>query len=339
MKKINYRDIVPTDSFIGRYLKWRENAETPVVFDFWCAMRALSHVVGDTYVDRPKRVVNLHCLPVLIDDDASLRRGDAHNALRRVCDQAYKAIEPFAAFDSQRLRKSFATNKSIQTTLLYVYASRMKRRVAWEEECDWSYADVLNAELNELRRSVSSQTKLSLTPNAVNEFVKWYESRITSKDSYERMFDAVADEHVLRIAGLLAVNDVAELLPDSKLVYIGSKHIDHAITLVRELRSNYVTLFQQRYSSDKLELAVERIRNKLLNMGDIPCKRTTLYRSIQNYVDRDTFALTLDIMHELGLVQKYVPSVRMSKKVATYYVATELLADDEKVSELLNNVR
>lgn len=332
MKKINYRDIVPADSFIGRYLAWRSNAETPVVFDFWCAMRALSHAVADVYVDRPKRATNLHCLPVLIDDDDMLRRRSAHAALQLVSNESFKAIEPYAYKDTQQLRKTFATNKSMQTSLLFVRASRIKQRVAWEADCDYDYAGVLNAELNELRRSVSTKTSLELTPNAIEVFVRWYNERTTSRDTYERMFDAVADEHVLRIAGLLKGNDVGA-------TFICSEDIVNAIALVRELRSNYVTLFQQRYSSDKLELAVERIRNKLLNMGDIPCKRTTLYRSIQNYVDRDTFALTLEVMHELGLIQKYVPSVRMSKKVATYYVATELLADDEKVSELLNNVK
>lgn len=66
---------VPPDSFIGKYLDYMKEQETPHVYDFMCACWCLSIAVGrECYVSRPKAPVRLNMYCVLSSDSGVTRK-------------------------------------------------------------------------------------------------------------------------------------------------------------------------------------------------------------------------------------------------------------------------
>ena len=58
---MNYRSLVPDDSFIAQYMDLQYDAETPFTYDFWGAMWCIGAVCGrPVYVDRPQTPVHLN---------------------------------------------------------------------------------------------------------------------------------------------------------------------------------------------------------------------------------------------------------------------------------------
>ena len=75
---MNYSKIAPPDTFIGQYLKYMSVLETPVAYDFWSAMWALSVGVGrGVYVARPHAPVYLNWYIILTAESGITRKSTA----------------------------------------------------------------------------------------------------------------------------------------------------------------------------------------------------------------------------------------------------------------------
>ncbi len=72
MNKTSYKKLVPKDSFIWKYMDHMSDYDTPVSYDFWCAMWLVGVAAGrNAYVDRPNAPVYLQSLMTLVDRKSS----------------------------------------------------------------------------------------------------------------------------------------------------------------------------------------------------------------------------------------------------------------------------
>lgn len=78
MSRVNYRKLVPPDSFIGWYLTYCEGSETPYAYDFWTACWLLSCAVGrGIVVDRGSASVYLNLFLILVAESGITRKSTA----------------------------------------------------------------------------------------------------------------------------------------------------------------------------------------------------------------------------------------------------------------------
>jgi hypothetical protein len=87
---VNYNKIVKPDTFIGTYLQYCDNSETPYAYDFWTALWMLSVAVGrGIVVDRPSAPIYLNLYCVLVAESGVTRKSTAVrravNLVRDLC--------------------------------------------------------------------------------------------------------------------------------------------------------------------------------------------------------------------------------------------------------------
>jgi hypothetical protein len=87
---VNYNKIVKPDTFIGTYLRYCDNSETPYAYDFWTALWMLSVAVGrGIVVDRPSAPIYLNLYCVLVAESGVTRKSTAVrrsvNLVRDLC--------------------------------------------------------------------------------------------------------------------------------------------------------------------------------------------------------------------------------------------------------------
>ncbi len=75
---MKYQNLVPDDTFIGRYMKMMSNQETPYAYDFWCALWVMSVIMGRrVFVDRPNAPVYMNWYVLLIAESGVTRKSSA----------------------------------------------------------------------------------------------------------------------------------------------------------------------------------------------------------------------------------------------------------------------
>ena len=75
---MNYKKLVPQDSFIGQYMQYMSYVETAESYDFWCALWAIGTGVGrGVYVDRPNSPVYCNWYIILAAESGTTRKSTA----------------------------------------------------------------------------------------------------------------------------------------------------------------------------------------------------------------------------------------------------------------------
>jgi hypothetical protein len=73
--RVNYKKLVPSDSFIGDYLSYLDKIETANAYDFWTAIFLISTAVGRSiFVNRPGAPVYLNLFSVLVAESGVTRK-------------------------------------------------------------------------------------------------------------------------------------------------------------------------------------------------------------------------------------------------------------------------
>jgi len=98
MSRLNYKKLAREDSFVGQYLAFSENSETPYAYDFWTALWCISVALGrDIAVDRPSAPVYLNLYCVLVAESGVTRKSTAVRRavsfIRPMCDERNQLIE------------------------------------------------------------------------------------------------------------------------------------------------------------------------------------------------------------------------------------------------------
>jgi len=206
--------------------------------------------------------------------------------------------------------------------VIFVHAERRKQQVAWPD----ADGGTTVIELADIMRHMSSQAKLiteryngiALTEPALKWFKAWYNSRAEHRDAFRSTFEAREDEHVLRLAGVLAANDDGWM--------IEKMHLQAAVKVVLEVKERGARIFEGIMQSDSLVRGVDRMREVFFMSGADPLTQTELYFKLRSYFDKETFNLTLAILHELKMVQKFQRESKGAGPKTTLWRGTTLLA-------------
>lgn len=74
-KRVNYAKLVGADTFLGQYLLYNDNSETPLVYDFFTGLFILANVVGrTTVVERGSASVFLNMYCILVAESGITRK-------------------------------------------------------------------------------------------------------------------------------------------------------------------------------------------------------------------------------------------------------------------------
>lgn len=183
----------------------------------------------------------------------------------------------------------------------FIISNTPKRRIAWPDANDEQLWQDLQDDLRIIAEEARLHGRIELAGSGVDAFTKWYNAREHSLDAFRQSFEAREDAHVLRIAALLSINDGSWLIKRA--------HISIAIRIIREMKNATGGIFESAEARTKFATGFDIIRSTLMTTGMDPMPRHKLYRKCRNAISRDDFAMLIEVMHEIGAVQRFeVPS-------------------------------
>ena len=151
-----------------------------------------------------------------------------------------------------------------------------------------------------------------MNDNAITRYSNWYRRRTVQRDPERSILVSRDDEHLLRYAGYLAIND--------STFQIQTKHITTARKIMDDVNTGRDKLFQpiDVGSSGRIMRGVDRARSFILEAGGDGVRERALYRSLRTIMSHDEFLLMLNVMHESEMVSK----IRVSKtgRGRPYYI-------------------
>jgi hypothetical protein len=78
VSRVNYAKVAKPETFVGQFLQYCENSETPRAYDFWTALWILSTALGrGIIVDRPGAPVYLNIYTILVAESGVTRKSTA----------------------------------------------------------------------------------------------------------------------------------------------------------------------------------------------------------------------------------------------------------------------
>lgn len=211
----------------------------------------------------------------------------------------------------------------------FIDGASRKRSVAWPtDESSGELRTGLINRLTDISQQASKIRTININASGKDRFIRWYNERVSHKDSYRASFEAREDSHVLRVAGLLCINDNRWL--------IGLYDIENAINIVQRIKYDGMRLFTGT-SIDKRDIRlVERIRSSLIAGGQTGINQTDLARGLRPAYKSEQVRSVLTVMHELDLVQKF--SVETNGRPTTVWRGTIYLANDDLYAEVVNKL-
>ncbi len=207
--------------------------------------------------------------------------------------------------------------------VIFVVDDARKRSIAWPSEREkQSISRVRNTYRNTISRAIETR-QIGISKGGLKRFTNWYNSRTTHNDPFQSSFEAREDDHVLRLAGCLAIND--------GILEIQSRHIKYACQIISSIKAGANTLFGGDFSERaRLTGAISRVREILIESGTDGIKHSDLQRRVVRKLDAKELRLLIDIMHECGMVQifkmKRGSMYRATRSIEKLGVASEVLA-------------
>ena len=402
---MQYKKLVPEDSFIGQYLEYMSVVETAEAYDFWCAMWAIGVECGrEVFVDRPNSSVYLNWYIILAAESGTTRKSTAVSSITRLLDsnrsmlltgktspealelmlhersrksgnaaitfsvselvsilgrEGYMSAMPGLLtdlYDSPKLRISPGTLKTgkmeqhnvyinflsastpswlvtainpsvieggFTSRVIFVVEDDRKRAIAWPTEREDGDTDRLSGLLKRTADRGRDIGPIAISQGGLRKFTKWYNSRASHNDPFQSSFEAREDDHLLRAAACLCINDGT--------LEIQATHITNAIKLIMECKRRANQLFGGNFSqSARLADAVTRLREILLEHGTDAIKHHDLQRKMQHRLDAKELKVLLNVMHESGMIQIFdiIPKGKMyraTKAIEKFGVSSEIL--------------
>mgnify|MGYP003630744222 FL=1 len=400
---MNYKKLVPKESFIGQYMEYMSVVETAESYDFWCALWAIGVGVGrDVFVDRPNSPVHCNWYIILAAESGTTRKSTAISSIRNIVSgygqtltgrtspeslelllhessresggartnfavselvtilgkEGYLAGMPGLLtdlYDCPKERRSPGTLKSgeiiqknvyvnfisastpawlvtainptvieggFTSRVIFVVDDTRKRAIAWPENRANGDRLRLVKTFNESIANATANGVLGISKGGLDKFRKWYNNRATHADPFQSSFEAREDDHVLRLAGCLAINDGTFELQNN--------HINKGIQIIDNIKFRANGLFGGNLSTKaRLGGAVAKVREVLISVGTDGIKHSDLHRKMARYIDASELRLLMNIMHECGMAQifkmKRGEMYRATKDIEKFGVTSEVL--------------
>ena len=210
--------------------------------------------------------------------------------------------------------------------VIFVVDDARKRAIAWPEVRGEEDGTRLKAQLETIRTDATSIGPIGISEGGLKKFSGWYKSKTHSKDSFLGGFEAREDDHVLRLAACLSINDGT--------YEIQTKHISTGLNVINRIKMGANSLFGGDFSqSARLADAVTRMREVLIDFGTDGIRHADLLRKMQKRLDAKELKTLIKVLHECGMIQIF--EVKRSK----FYRATRGIEKFGVTSEVLDKLR
>jgi hypothetical protein len=215
----------------------------------------------------------------------------------------------------------------------FINGRNRKRAIAWPEgETSGidNERDNLLATLRRLHTESRKYLNIGISSAAKNKFTSWYQQRLIHRDVFRESFESREDSHVLRFAGLFAINEQAW--------EVGLAHIERAIAFVAELKRAGAELFTSTRVEQRDVKLLNKIRNLLLAAGDTGLALSQFHQSLGLSGGRTIEVRAfLQTMHELDLVKRFdIQPARGRPKIV--YKMTEYLKNEQFLVDVMRKV-
>ena len=404
---MKYQSLIKPDTFIGQYMEYMSNVETPYAYDFWCAVWAIGVECGrSVFVDRPSAPVYLNWYLILAAESGTTRKSTAVRSIRQVLSgeqevlsgktspeslelilhdatrrtgsatahfavpelvtilgrEGYMSTMPGLLtdlYDSPAERRSPGTLKSgeivqhdvyitflsastpswlvtainpsvieggFTSRVIFIVEDTRKRAIAWPESSKDLSRDRLSGLLQRSCERARDIGALTISDGGLRKFTRWYNNRPVSNDPFQSSFEAREDDHVLRLAAGLAINDGT--------LELQTTHITTSIKVIADAKRKASTLFGGQFSTGaRIGDAVTRVREILIEAGGDGIRHNTLYRRVNHRLDNTEFKLLMKILHESDLIQVF-----QVEKGGKIYRATRNIENFGIISEVLGKI-
>ena len=211
----------------------------------------------------------------------------------------------------------------------FIDGASRKRSVAWpEHDTNDDKRPALIEKLRSIREYSRTVGPITINNPAKTRFTEWYNSRVSHRDAYRSSFEAREDSHVLRMAGLLSIND------NRWIIHVDD--ISNAIQIVSRIKYDGMRLFSGTTISKRDIRLVEKVRSSLIACGQTGINQTELTRALRPTYKSEQVRSVLAVMHELDLVQKF--QVDTAGRPTTIWRATVYLANDDMYADVVNKL-
>jgi hypothetical protein len=355
---MNFKSYAPQKSFIRSYMEYMDGVETPQSFDFFTGLWIVGASCGNLYINRPRHPVLLNHYTVLCSNSGHTRREYNVRYAKRFTGRAsiYEEYEHYIGKDkSGKDAVDYCNNgynhdhtllvtttpvklfndchagvtaPDLASKCLFVYDDERKRAIAWPRE------DVIGLPEAILRRTISDVKEISqleINDIALRSYSSWYRKRYISRDPFLSVLESRDDEHLLRIAGILCVND--------GILEIQSSHISKAIRLLHMLKDGRDRLFSgiDLGSGGRIVEAIEKVRKKIITVGIDGVRDRDIYRDVRSNISLAEFRLLMRIMHETSIVEKIQVS-KTNGRSYNIYRPTSGIVKEAVASEVLSRM-
>jgi len=195
----------------------------------------------------------------------------------------------------------------------FVVSERGKRRIPWPSQSQID-AKVFASILVRISRIAETMQQIEISMPALARYSDWYNSREVPNDSFRQSFGAREGDHVLKVAGLLAVNDLSFVITRA--------HVDNALQCVLDVRERGATLFVSSLAADSATRLVDSVRTFLIDAGIDGISNGRVMAKFRR--DPDRVRIILTILHELDLVQRFQAPGNSNRKVTTWRGTSKL---------------
>ena len=379
-----YKNLVPKDSFIGQYMEYMSEVETPDIYDFWCGIWAIGVCCGrNVIVDRPRAPIHLNWYVILSAESGTTRKSTAVREISSIVESTKLSDGLSAKTSPEQLTELLATKtRSNGEARLYIAASELvtilgregylinmpgllthlydcpdydnaggridglerilkgvyinllsastpswlvtsinpavieggftsrvifvgardrKKAIAWPKITDSErQRQDLSAKLISISEDANSVGSIGLNKGGLERYTSWYRKRHSHKDAYRASFEAREDDHVLKLAACLSIND--------NTFRIETSHINRSIDIISGVKESAFELFGDSNvtsTSSRIHSGIDRVRQILIEVGMDGIRHNELYKRVRNRVDSKEFNLLMTVMHEAGMIQRF----------------------------------
>jgi len=214
--------------------------------------------------------------------------------------------------------------------VIFVCASQRKRAIAWGGvSTEKVGSDRIIESLDIAGRNAREVGKITANERGLRRFTQWYNTRPSSFDPFESSFESREDDHVLRLAACLAINDGSFELQDG--------HIRSSCRAITDIKANAIKLFGRgTSSSSRFGDGIDGVRRNLVKAGHDGIQHSKLYNNVRRNIDTKEFKVLIEVMKECGYIDVFeVGSGTKKKKI---YRATRAIESLDVTSNVLGKI-
>lgn len=199
----------------------------------------------------------------------------------------------FKAIGEEEIEGGFTSRNII------VYAERGKRKIPWANANNKENIEKRYGEIKQFVTKSQESSKINLTDGAIRYYSSWYKRRRLSNDLYSRSFESREQDYVLKLSGILAINE--------GFLVINENHIKLAIKIIDYQKKKAQKFFNNEIFVEEkttLQKCIERIRDIIHSKAANGIGHRELYLRVHNSCTNDEYNYIINTMHELGLIEK-----------------------------------